>query len=348
MGLAELSRATGVSRPGAGQALAVLESMGLVSRSPTRPPRFTAEAPDAAVEVLILRRQEELERARLAAAQLAAHYRERARSSNPADLVEIVIRRDVIAQRYGQLQASARSEVLSLDKPPYIMPVGSNTVQFERLDRRVCYRVVYDREAFEYPEKLEEIRKSVRAGEEARTLPSVPLKLIIADRQLALFPLKREDPGAGALIVHPSSLLDAIIALFEALWQRGVPFTPGDTAKIPSPESQRPVDNDLLVLLAAGVKDQAIARQLDISLRTVERRIKQLMVSLGAETRFQAGLQAAQRGWLAAPRQPSKLSAAGGSLPPPGTPPPGPATPRPTRGRADRGRGPAGRSSSRA
>ncbi|MQA60571.1 MAG: transcriptional regulator TrmB, partial [Actinophytocola sp.] len=54
----------------------------------------------------------------------------------------------------------------------------------------------------------------------------------------------------------------------------------------------------LLTLLAAGVKDETIARQLMISPRTVTRRVAELLDERGARTRFQAGALAQQRGWL--------------------------------------------------
>ena len=41
-----------------------------------------------------------------------------------------------------------------------------------------------------------------------------------------------------------------------------------------------------------------IARKLGISLRTVRRRMAELMSDLGADTRFQAGVEAVRRGWL--------------------------------------------------
>ena len=54
----------------------------------------------------------------------------------------------------------------------------------------------------------------------------------------------------------------------------------------------------LLGLLAAGLTDEAIGRQLGWHPRTVQRHVRRLMTELGAQTRFQAGLQAARRGWL--------------------------------------------------
>ena len=54
----------------------------------------------------------------------------------------------------------------------------------------------------------------------------------------------------------------------------------------------------LLRLLATGQKDEQIARALGMSLRTVRRRIADLMTELGADSRFQAGVEAVRRGWV--------------------------------------------------
>jgi DNA-binding NarL/FixJ family response regulator len=52
------------------------------------------------------------------------------------------------------------------------------------------------------------------------------------------------------------------------------------------------------MLLTAGVKDQAIARQLGVSLRTIRRRLANLMREAGAVSRFQLGMLAGRRGWV--------------------------------------------------
>ena len=54
----------------------------------------------------------------------------------------------------------------------------------------------------------------------------------------------------------------------------------------------------LLDQLAHGAKDEQIARTLGISLRTVRRRVAAILAELGVESRFQAGVEAARRGWL--------------------------------------------------
>jgi DNA-binding NarL/FixJ family response regulator len=117
----------------------------------------------------------------------------------------------------------------------------------------------------------------------------------------------RADSADSALVIHSSSLLDTLSALFESVWANAVPVRFGDTVP---PEPGEAAGNGhrsgngaderrtLLGLLAAGLTDEAIGRQLGWHPRTVQRHVHRLMTELGAQTRFQAGLQAAHRGWL--------------------------------------------------
>lgn len=57
----------------------------------------------------------------------------------------------------------------------------------------------------------------------------------------------------------------------------------------------------MLRLLAAGLTDEAVARRLDVSVRTLRRVTADLMERLEARSRFQAGYLAATRGWLPRP-----------------------------------------------
>jgi DNA-binding NarL/FixJ family response regulator len=53
-----------------------------------------------------------------------------------------------------------------------------------------------------------------------------------------------------------------------------------------------------LKLPAQGLTDEAAAARLGVSHRTARRMMAELMERLGARSRFEAGLRAAQRGWL--------------------------------------------------
>lgn len=103
-------------------------------------------------------------------------------------------------------------------------------------------------------------------------------------------------------------LLEALAELFERYWATASPLagTPGPGEPPPSPapaperEERRPTDEErnLLALFAAGVKDEAIARQFGISSRTLRRRIQDLYAESGTTNRFGAGVAAARRHWV--------------------------------------------------
>jgi hypothetical protein len=70
------------------------------------------------------------------------------------------------------------------------------------------------------------------------------MKLAIADRSLALLPMAVDNLIDSAIGIHPSALLDALVQLFELLWQSAIPIV-----MAPPPEA---TDQQLLTLLAAG------------------------------------------------------------------------------------------------
>lgn len=295
--LSQLTAATGTSRVLARRGLDRLETMGLVSRQ-GQPARFVPAAPDMAIEALILRRQEELERCRMVAATLLAESREAGQSAGW--LVEVIAGREATFQRYRQLLTTARSEVLMFDKPPYIGP-AENPLEVGVLKRGVTWKAVYAPEALEIPERVAHLRIWQDAGEQARVCAHLPLKLVMVDRALALLPLTAGNAGEAeehtAILVHPCSLLTTLGMLFDMLWEQSLPLR-WTGPVVASDTGLDETDRTMLQLLTAGFKDQAIARHLDVSLRTVRRRLSNLMTVHGLRSRFQLGQLAVQRGWV--------------------------------------------------
>lgn len=284
-------------------ALAALERLGLVSQLPCTPARYAAAPPDAALDLLIRSREKDLASARLASTELAARYRTARVAADPHQVVEVVTSRDATLRRWEQLQRSARHQVRSFDRPPYVSdPAGGNPIESELLAAGVIYRCVYHTDGFALPGRPESLRSLIAAGEQVRVALSVPVKMFIADDKLGLLPLEMNGSAESCLVIHASSMLDTLIALFEQVWDRAVAIHPNGTlpaAALPGGQAGPSADDRVLLgLLAAGLTDAAIARQLGVHPRTIQHRVRDLLDRLGAATRFQAGLQAARRGWL--------------------------------------------------
>ncbi|MEV0644152.1 LuxR C-terminal-related transcriptional regulator [Phytomonospora sp. NPDC050363] len=276
--------------------LSSLEALGMLTHTADRPTRFTPAAPDAAVEILALRRREEIEHARLEAARLAEEFRTNGPRAAGSP-VTVVSGREAVAQRFLQAQRAATGEVLVLGRPASASTPHRRDAELrrEQLAKGVSYRAVYDRSSLDGHAALDEARSLAALGERCRVLDEVPLRLVIADRRLGLVPSARPDVHE-IVVVEPSPLLAGLVALFESLWRRAAPLWQRDERTNPDGSGLSAGDRELLSLSAAGLTDQAIARRLGVSRRTVERRMRRIMDRLGAKTRFQAGLQAALLG----------------------------------------------------
>lgn len=283
---------------------------GLVRRLPGDGERYAANPPDVAFGPLLLRGQEALDRARSAVAELAEEHLATARRRDAGQLLEIVTGGDAIRQRIRAVQLGTREEMLWFCRAGHVaMPSEDNDEEFDMLARGVAYRVLYERQLLEEPGMIENVAKGIEAGELARSAPTLPVRLAISDRSVAVCPLVPRDDGITeptAAIVRDSNLLTALIALFESYWSAATPLqlSGGDAVTGPG-EGTGPVttlsgdERYLLSLLVAGVTDKAIATRLGVSMRTVQRRIRDLMALASAETRMQLAWQVARRGWLA-------------------------------------------------
>lgn len=305
--VAELSRTAQISPGRARKALDGLEVKGLVAKTAGTKRHYSAISPDIALEILLQSQQRELDRLRSRALEMLEQFRHDAVETNGhGEMVEVVTGRDSVLQRFKQIEGTARRELLMFNKPPYAS-LGLNELELEQLGAGVHYRVAYDRTALEIPGQLDWIAKQVAAGEEARVLSGIPMKIAIADRRLAVVPLYAESRNGGepqieeALIVHPGALLDALADNFETLWQRASSIRSLIGSNGVSAWSEEVLSEDdrrILLLLSAGLTDGSIGRQLTMGARTVQRRVRRILDVLGAETRFQAGLEAGKRGWL--------------------------------------------------
>jgi DNA-binding CsgD family transcriptional regulator len=309
--LPELRAALGAAASRAREVLASLERLRLVERVAGvrgEPDRWLPVAPDVAFETLLTAREEQLHRARLHVQLLATRYRATTGARDPLDLVEVVIGRAAVIQAVDRLQRSARHEVRGIDRPPYANTgpdrtdprTGMMPLQEETMRRGVGYRVLYDTAGLRGTDAVgpfhsldTDLAACAELGEDARVMSGTPTKMMLADDRCGVIPLRTTPyEVASGVVVHQSGLLEALGALFEVLWERAQPL-------FGAPGGPDPVDARLLALLTTGLTDPVMARQLGISHRTFQRRLRALMERVGATTRFQLGARAAALGWLA-------------------------------------------------
>jgi sugar-specific transcriptional regulator TrmB/DNA-binding CsgD family transcriptional regulator len=293
----DLADRTGKRPDAVRAAFAALTEVGLVSLVTVDRAVVVPVPPESGLELLSRRREAELLRARVATANAFTAFR-RSLAGDAAEHVIEVIRGEVVVDRIYQLERSARKQVLCFDSPPYYAIPDANQVEWDNLRRGVRYRAVYATQALSRQDYLaENVLPSVRAGEEARTLPDVPVKLMIFDDECAVVSPSApdEEVGRSALLVRSCSLLSALAGLFEMCWRAAMPFDVKD--QLSGPYLQ-PAERRLLSLLAAGLGDEQVVRALGISRRTLFRYLDALMSRTGAANRFQLALYAVRNEWI--------------------------------------------------
>ncbi|GAA2864510.1 helix-turn-helix domain-containing protein [Streptosporangium fragile] len=154
-------------------------------------------------------------------------------------------------------------------------------------------RVVMAVHTLEIPGLRDKLDQFTRAGAQVRTLDAVPSWFLVAGGDTAGMPAQwggtLPENAYNFHLVRATIVVAALRSLFEELWARAapLPWTHRDDGVV-----------RVLRLAGQGVPDEMIARQLGISVRTVRARFADAMAELGAQTRFQAGVEAARRGWL--------------------------------------------------
>ncbi|MDN0194369.1 LuxR family transcriptional regulator [Streptomyces sp. S.PNR 29] len=303
--LADLRRHLGISDASLRAALDRLSELALVRQALDDPRCFRAVDPAVSMQVLVARQEERLaaeqqrvEQTRLAAAKLMADFAASRPRKHPAD-VEQLDGIDEIRDRINVLCREVQSEVMTLAPGG-----GQSTASMEAarpqdaelLRRGVTMRTVYLDSVRNDPPTLRYAKWLTELGGHVRTVPSLPIRLMLLDRKFAVLPTDGDNSAAGALILTGSGALIALSAFFEIVWENGRPL--GAPAGQRDGHGLTSQESEALRLLGQGFTDEAIGKRLGVSPRTARRIAADLMERLDARSRFQAGARAVARGWL--------------------------------------------------
>lgn len=133
-----------------------------------------------------------------------------------------------------------------------------------------------------------------RDGVRVHTTAAGHPRMAIIDRSVVVMARNEEDYGDGALIGRRLP--------FTPLLARSLTMRPPADAQrraVPGEDEELPpVSREVLRHLALGSKDETAAREMGMALRTYRRVVAQLMETLDARSRFQAGFVAGRRGLL--------------------------------------------------
>lgn len=304
-GVAELAQRMGYTETQVRSGLDQLVDLGLLTPSRETAGGLRPVSPEAGLEQLLRRQEEDLARrqhalalSKAAAARAVAEYAD-LRPNTETDGAERLVGLDAIQSRLEALTWELDRECLS------ITPGGaqsqasldaSRPLDEQALERGIDMRIVYQDSVRNDPATFAYAQWTTANGGEVRTSPMLPPRLLVFDRTTAVVPIDPANSRLGALCTTAPGIVASLVTLFEQTWDTAVPL--GTVRRQATEGGVTREERELLKLLASGMTDEAAGKRLGVSLRTVRRQMSALMERLEATSRFEAGLKAAQRGWL--------------------------------------------------
>jgi DNA-binding CsgD family transcriptional regulator len=290
-------------------AIQVLSELGLLVRTTATPSGWACVSSESALHHLLAadaRRVAELidqtTRTREAMVRMLTDFHPihaMRLSGTQAQLVEGTTN---IAAALEDAAQQAYEEVVSLHPrgvPEHMVEEGL-TRDRRALRRGVAMRTVHLASSAALPHMTGYLREVQKAGGQVRTAVTLPHRLIVVDRHLAIVPATGSDGQQAAVVVYDPSLVEVFRSQFEHAWAQAAAFGTGVRAVRDELAEGRPDRRQqaVLRLLAEGLTDEAVARRLGVSARTVRRMVGELTSALGAASRFQVAVLAERAGWL--------------------------------------------------
>ncbi|SHF30211.1 helix-turn-helix transcriptional regulator [Streptoalloteichus hindustanus] len=193
-----------------------------------------------------------------------------------------------------RLRATTRCRVLAVltgPQPAHALLAQLRRALATRRERRIEVWLLCSPAWLAQQSVRDQLHDLVASGVQVRTSDTPPQSLMVFDQSTALIAVDGRRPASGVRIVEDPIVVRGLEALARALWETG--RSPDDDEPPPSA-----VEHRVLRMLGLGVTDETAARRLNMSERTFRRHVARLMARLGTSSRFQAGAEAARRGWI--------------------------------------------------
>lgn len=300
----EIAASAGVAEAEVRSALQRLANLRLLRWSLDDPGQLLPVTPALAFQALlqhqhaeVLQKQQEFLQSQAEVSRLTAEYSTLCCSSVRNEL-EHIFGLDAIHSVVEALAERSTTECLSF------VPGGAQSaanLQALRplvesmLNRGVKVLTLYLDSAWNDGPTLNYARWLVSTGGEVRTVPSLPLRAVLLDREVGVISADPESSCEEAVQISGRAVMTAMVALFERVWETGAPFgqvTRRDEHGVTVQE------RELLRLLSHGLTDEVVGKRLGLGLRTVRRMMADISERLDARSRFEIGAKACHRGWL--------------------------------------------------
>lgn len=267
-------------------------------------------SPEAAVAELVGPLEAEIHQRRIAADRTRAMmgplhsvYFSSRRTRNSNEAIDVVEDVSQVRHLIGEVARKCTEEVFTVQPTALTEETLSDSRprDMQLLERGVRMRTLYPHTVLSSPAVQTHFLRMANAGSEIRTTTEVTDRIIIFDREIAFMPDRSTEGAApGAVVVRQPVIVEYLYQSLERAWGLARPFVHTGFGYGDGVDGVADgLKEGIVRLLAAGFKDEAVAKRMNMSVRTCRRHIAELMEELGAESRFQAGVMAADHGLLA-------------------------------------------------
>ena len=202
-----------------------LLNKGLCSLIPGKVKKYKPEKPDTVIKGFITDYEKQITSAKNMITVLESQYQKGLNNSN-TEYLEIISNRRQISEKKIYLEKKAREEVVSFGKLPYTT-TKRNVDEIEGLKRGVKYKSIYQDVNLKEVVIRSVVEMYIKAGEEVRVTPELPIQMMIFDSKIAMFTLEEfviPVNGFSVVVIQNSNLVKILKESFDTYWQNAMTY----------------------------------------------------------------------------------------------------------------------------
>lgn len=245
-------------------------------------PRAALERVVSVEEARLATRRQDLARVRDAIDTFAADHRVGQELSSATQPARERVDRAVLASVHEHLVASTVGVIRQACPSSPVHRIGDYPTVRSQLEAGREQRSLYLPGAVD--DDAERLAQWAAAGEQQRVAAQLPSEFVCFGDEVALTTTEWGRADGDYVVLRDPMVVAAFVELFDRLWSVA-------TAR----DSDDASSDRLVEWMRQGLTDEAIARVMGVSLRTVRRRIAALMREHAVSSRFQLALRIAER-----------------------------------------------------
>jgi len=159
-------------------------------------------------------------------------YFEAGKKQENKELIKILHAKSAIINTLEKLETEVKEEVLAFSKPPYLMNVENlktlNVPQRASAKKGVIYKGIHQIEPGNIKNFIKRLKYFESVGEEIRVAESIPMKLFIFDRKIAVFTLENKLSNISEFTFtsfEHTDVAKTFTQIFKQYWEQSIPLT---------------------------------------------------------------------------------------------------------------------------